>query len=231
MPPAPSSLSLAVFFVLALLPMLCLWLMASLHPPDVEKSAGLVTGNPLTAAPLAPVLPMVAQPLVHLTRSLSGAEVEGYILGLRHLPLEQAAPLLKRFALGHDPALQLYAQSILQSGRDRLSARFHQLQASAASAPSAAAWTLEAGLSLTHPAHCSSTERHGRLQHLATLADELLARPEPSPALLTNAVRVYLAAGLPHKCEALLAQLPGDSPLRRRLAPAVAHALHTKALA
>ncbi|MDB6140939.1 MAG: hypothetical protein JWO94_4011 [Verrucomicrobiaceae bacterium] len=227
----PPLTPLIVLMLMALLPVAGTCLVA-LVPSRRREVSGITLGNPLECAPLAPVLPALAKPLVHLTRSLSGGDIGGYILGLRHLPVELGAPLLARFVNGNDPALQLYAQGILQQGRDDLSVQFHRLQKQPVAEPRAAAWLLETGLRLANPSLCSPTERPGFLKHLVSLAAERLqGAAEPSPALLANAARVFLEAGLLEEAHATAALLPHASPLSVPLAAAIAHARHQKALA
>lgn len=225
-----SIIPILVLVLLALLPMVGT-LVVVLAPSRRREATGIVLGNPLDTAPLAPVLPVISKPLIHLTRSLSASDIEGFILGLRHLPVEQGAPLLARFVKGNDPALQLYAQGILQQGREDLSAEFHKLQKRPLNEPRTAAWLLETGLRMADPSLCSPTERPGFLKHLVTLAAERLQAADPTPALLANAARVFLEAGLFEEAGAAVALLPSSSPMKPPLAAAIACGQHQKALA
>ncbi|MDB6120986.1 MAG: hypothetical protein JWO08_4767 [Verrucomicrobiaceae bacterium] len=228
MPPTAPLLTLAI---LALLPVLGTWLIV-LVPSRKRQASGILLGNPLESAPLAPVVPPITKPLVHLSRSMSGSDMEGFILGLRHLPVELSAPLLSRFIKGNDPALQLYAQGILQQGREDLAGQFHRLQKQTPSDVRSAAWMLETGLRLAHPSLCSATERPGFLKHLVSLAaHRLQATADPSPLLLVNAAEVFLEAGMLEEADAALAVLSGPSLPAPELTARIASARHLKSLA
>ena len=227
---SPASITPATAFaVLALLPVLVSWLIV-LVPSRKKEAIGIDIGNPLSTAPLAPVTAIVTRPLVHLVRCLSGSEIEGYILGLRHLPVEQTAPLLTRFVNGNDPALQLYAQGILQQGRDDLATLFHKLLGLPPQEPRTAAWLLETGLRLANPSLCGATERPGFVKYLVSLAAHRLQTCEPTPALLTNAALVFTEAGLTTEATAALALLSKDSIVAAPLLAAIRFAQHQKGL-
>lgn len=226
----PPYAPLLMLAILALLPVVGTWLVV-LVPSRRREVSGITLGNPLASAPLAPVVPAITKPLVHLTRSMSGADLEGYILGLRHLPVERCAPLLSRFVKGDDPALQLYAQSILQHGREALASQFHQLQKQPPEDPRSATWLLETGLRLAHPSLCSATERPGFLKHLVTLTAQRLQAADPSPALLMTAAQVFLEAGMLDEAEATVAALPASCQPSKHLVSGIAHARHQKSLA
>ena len=228
--PPPSIAPIATLALLAILPLLGTWLIV-LVPCRRRESSGLIVGNPLEAVPLAPIATVVSKPLVHLIRSLSGNEIEGFILGLRHLPVEQSAPLLTRFVNGSDPALQLYAQGILQQSREELTAQFHKLQKLPADEPRTATWLLETGLRLAHPSLCGPTERPGFIAHLVAIAAQRLHTSEPSPALLSKAAEVFLHAGLLDEAQAALDVLPKSSLSGKHLAAQLVHARHQQALA
>ena len=228
--PSTSIAPIATLAILAALPLLGTWLIV-LVPSRRRESSGLVIGNPLEAAPLPPIAPVVSRPLVHLIRSLSGSEIEGFILGLRHLPVEQSAPLLTRFVNGSEPALQLYAQGILQQSRESLTAQFHQLQKLPADEPRTSTWLLEAGLRLAHPSLCGPTERPGFIAHLVAIAAQRLHATEPSPALLSKAAEVFLQAGLLDEAQAALDVLHKPALTGENLAAQLIHARHQKALA
>ena len=227
---SPASITTATAFVLlALLPVLLSWLIV-LVPSRKKEAIGIEIGNPLSTAPLAPVTAVVTRPLVHLVRCLSGSDVEGYILGLRHLPVEQTAPLLTRFVNGNDPALQLYAQGILQQGRDDLAALFHKLLSLPPEEPRTAAWLLETGLRLANPSLCGATERPGFVKYLVSLAAHRLQACEPTACLLTNAARVFTEAGLTTEASAALALLPTGTAIAKPLSAAISFARHQKGL-
>ena len=227
--PSPTILTTIAFALLVLLPVMASWMIV-LVPSRKREATGISLGNTLNTAPLAPAVPIVTHPLIHLSRSLSGTDIEGYILGLRHLPVEDGAPLLSRFVNGNDPALQLYAQGILQQGRDDLAARFHELLALSPEDPRAAAWLLETGLRLAHPSLCGATERPGFVKYLVSLAAHRLQVADPSPALLANAAQIFLEAKLIDEAATAMALLPKDCGTYSDLQSTIGYLRHQKAL-
>jgi hypothetical protein len=215
-------LSLAV---LALLPLLVAWLIA-IVPVRRVSATGVLVGNRLNGAPLAALVDVVPEPLVHLSLALSAKDIEGFILGMRHLPITETAPLLRRYVRCSDPALQLYAQSILQEGRDRLAHAYHLLQNTDPTDARKAAWLLEVGLDLAHPSLATQAERPGLLNHLAHFAQQRLQTAPHDPMLISQAIRVFLAAGKAGYAQLLLKKLPPNSPFLKELTPSVACALH-----
>ncbi len=222
--------SAGVLAALAVVPIIVSWLIV-LVPSKRREACGIVVGNPLDAAVLAPYQPVVKKPLVSLSRELNTADMGGYLLGMRQLPVEAAAPLLARYVRCADPALQLYAQSILAQGREQLQTQLAKLQRAPEDDAQCAAWMLETGLTLASPTLTGVAERPGFLQHLAELAAARLKTTASTPALLGQAVLVFLEAGRPEDAEPLLVRLPQGSSLRAELEPAVAHALHQKRFA
>lgn len=214
---------------LALVPAAILWLVAVIPVRRVEAT-GMIMGNPLFRAPQTDTHG-IARPLIDLSRRYSSVEMEGLILGLRHLPVEHTAPLLGRYVRCADPALQLYAQSILAQGREQLQTTLARLERLPPDDPRAASWLLETGLRLAHPSLTGPAERPGMLHSLARLATERLATCEHTPSLLANAVAVLLAVGRAGDAQVLVHELPEGSPLRLHFEPAVAHALHLHHLA
>jgi len=226
----PALLPVLALAVLALLPVLVSWLVVVV-PSRRREATGMLVGNPLHTAPLAEHQMIIAQPLVSLSRQLGSTDMGGYLLGLRHVPVEKSAPLLSRYVRCADPALQLYAQSILAQGREQLQMRLVKLQKAPADDSRSAAWLLETGLTLASPTLAGVAERPGFLQHLASLARDRLQSCAACPSLLANSARVFLEAGHPSDARSLVEQLPAGSPLRLSLEPAVAHALHQQSLA
>lgn len=223
------ALAIASLVMLALIPGVIIWLLAVIPMRRVE-APGLTVGNPIHQAPHTDA-PGISYPLIDVSRRFAAAEMEGLLLGMRHLPVEHTAPLLGRFMRSTDPALQLYAQSILAQGRERLQASLNQLERQSPHDPRAAGWLLETGLRLAHPSLTGSAERPALLQTLARLATERLVTCPHTPSLLANAIPVFLAAGRAGDAQVLVDELPEDSPLRKQLEPAVVHALHQQHLA
>ncbi|MBL9145187.1 MAG: hypothetical protein JNM99_16015 [Verrucomicrobiaceae bacterium] len=226
----PPLTSVGVLAVLAVVPIMVSWLIV-LVPSKRREACGVVAGNPMETAALAPHQPVVKRPLVTLSRELTTADMGGYLLGMRHLPVEQAAPLLARYVRCADPALQLYAQSILAQSREHLQVQLVKLQRASEDDAQSAAWMLETGLALASPTLTGAAERPGFLKHLSDLAAARLKTSAATPALLSQAIQVFLEAGRPEDAEPLLVRLPQGSPLRAELEPAVAHALHQKQVA
>jgi hypothetical protein len=167
--------------------------------------------------------------LLHLSRTQPVAELRDLALGLRYAPVEQAAPLLRHFMRSADPELALFGQSILQQGRELLQATCGQLQShNDETDPRIAAAWLETSLRLASPALVAPGERHGCIEHLARRASDHLAACEHTPRLLTACARVFLAAGVPEKADAILSTLPDDSALRHALEPEVRFALNIR---
>jgi hypothetical protein len=200
-------------------------------PTRRKEASGITLGNPLHSAPIAPREDVSVEPLVYLCRELSGVEMEGYVLGLRHLPIQRTAPLLERHIRGSDPALQLYSQAVLQEGKDALMQRFHRLQQLPVADSRFSAWLLETGLLLASSSLNSVMERTAWLDRLRVLTRERLGQAPPTPALLAIAVRVFNEAGTPEDAEGLLRALPQHSPLRDMLTLQTQHLLHQRRLA
>lgn len=225
----PDTLSIVIFALVLALPIV-ISIMITVVPTRRKEATDTVLGNPLHNAPLAPKGDSLAQPYVHLTRVLDVSELSGYILGLRHLPIDKTAPILDRHVNGSDPALQLYAQSILQQGQDDLQLRFQQLLEKPATDPRMACWLLETGLTLASPNLNSEAERMTWIDRLVTLAADRLSQAPPTPGLIAAATRILLAAGQSDHATKLAGQLPSGSPLAAQLQTQAAHAVHQQRL-
>lgn len=223
------SLPILLLLVLALLPGGIIWMMAVVPTRRVE-AFGIAVGNPIHQAPQMDP-PGIESPLIDLSRRYGNVEMEGLLLGMRHLPVEHTAPLLGRYVRCSDPALQLYAQSILAQGREKLQTTMARLEQLPSNDARVAAWLLETGLRLSQPTLTSPAERPALLQSLARIATERLGTCEHTPALLANAATILLAAGRAGDAQVLVSELPEDAPLRAQLEPAVTQALHLKRLA
>lgn len=221
----PAASSLILFLLILALPVV-MAVVVLLVPSRRVEASGIVCGNPLHEAPLARQETEMVPPLVQLCRMLDGRELEGYVLGMRHLPVEAVAPLLQRLVQGVDPALQLYAQSVRQQGLDNLQAQYQLLLKAAPDDSRKAAWLLETGLKLAHPSLSSIAEREMWLTRLADLADSRLSTARHDPALLATAAEVYLAASRPQSAAALVPLLEMGSTLRAKLYARSTHAIH-----
>lgn len=134
----------------AALPVVLVWLMGWGRVANAGDEAWSPGGKAAVAVPGEFREPQL-QPLVMGLRVPSVDELAGYAVGLRHLPIEVAAPLLRQLQRSADPAVQLYAQTILQEGREKLQVQMGRLGAANGSDRGRASF-LEAGLRLLHPA-------------------------------------------------------------------------------
>lgn len=223
-------LTIATLTGLAALPVVFSWLIVVL-PSKRREASSLRVGNPLLIAPLSNAQPVVPVPLVAMSRQLTASAMTEYVLGMRHQPVELAAPLLVRMMRCEDPALQLFAQSLLAQGQERWQSWMNRLAEAPESDARSAAWLLECGLVLASPALVSPAERAGALNSLAALARQRLQCSQPTPLLLATAAQVFLEAGQAAEARSALHQLPQESPLRLKWESAVAHAMHLQGLA
>jgi len=214
--------------VITLVPILAAWTLGLFS--SAPEDAGLIrVGNPLRSAQHVFEHEAAHEPVLHLSRTETVAELRDIALGLRNAPVELAAPLLRHFMQSADPEIALFAQSMLQQGREQLQATFGRLQNHHDQTdPRIAAAFLETSLRLASPALTAAGEREVRIQQLARKAGEQLSSCEHTPRLLAACARVYLAAGAPEKAESLITTMPGDSALRRELEPGVRFALNIR---
>lgn len=222
-------ITMATLTGLAALPVVFSWLIVVL-PSKRREASSLRVGNPLLVAPLSNAQPVVSVPLVAMSRQLPASGMTEFVLGMRHHPVEQAAPVLARMMRCEDPALQLFAQSLLAQGQECWQTRINQLMEAPEDDARMSAWLLECGLVLASPTLVSPAERAGALGALAVMARRRLQTCEPTPLLLAMAVRVFLEAGRAEEAQAALERLPPGSALRMNLDRPVAHALHLQGL-
>ncbi len=169
--------------VLAAIPPVIAWSLGFFGSSAAREKMRILN-RPLSLDAVPEAGPAVASCLLHLSRTQSAAELRDFAVGLRHLPVEQAAPLLRHFMRSSDPELSLCSQSVLQAGVEQLRSQFGDLQGSARSGNSrAAATVIESGLRLASPALCAQDEWEQRLRELAALADELSAKCPATPRL------------------------------------------------
>lgn len=212
--------------VITLAPVLVAWAFGLFSSP-AEDGRTIRMGNPLHGGADVFDHDPAHESVLHLSRTESVPQLRDLALGLRNAPVEKAAPLLKHFMQSSDPELALFAQSMLQQGRERLQATCGQLQNHHDQTdPRIAASLLECHLRLASPALTADGEREGRLQQLAKKATDQLASCEHTPRLLAACARVFLAAGDAEKADAIVSAMPAESVLRRALEPEVGFALH-----
>ena len=219
------SMQLLILSALSLVPLVIV-LALGLAPRGQEKMRNWRVGNPLHTAVLPVVRPAFVEPLVSQLRGMHGSEMNGYAVGLRHLPVEAAAPVLRYLQHCADPAVELYAQTVLQGGKDVLQSLCGRLQESSATCSQRGMCALlEVGLRLAHPALLPSSEKASWISRMEANAEQALARfSQPSVRLLAAMARVFMAARRLEHAAALIQRLPANSPVKQELSQAFAFA-------
>lgn len=222
----PGGVSHLVWLVLLCSPPILiavLFMLRSHRPPDTGT---IRTGNPmLKPRDVPPLQDAVLQPLLHLTRTQSDADLRAIILGLRHMPLEETAFILRRYLHSTDPELQLYSQSILQEKQERLQsdfARFLKL-AGDTRGPAHVASCIEAALDLVASPLTPGTERTAVLRKARPHVEFILTSGSAHPRSVFAAARLCLRVKDVDHAEELRARLPVASPLWDSLTSLVEH--------
>lgn len=226
----PTSLPSAeiLLSVIALVPLLVAWTLG-LFSSAPGNGVSIRVGNPLSGGTETLAHHAAHESVLHLSRTETAQNLRDLALGLRNAPVEQAALLLRHFMQSPDPELALFAQSMLQQGRERLQTTYSQLQNHHdQNDPRIAASLLETGLRLASPALTAAGEREGRIQQLATKAADQLAACEHTPRLLAASARVFLAAGAPERADSIMSAMAEDSALRHVLEPEIRFALNIR---
>ena len=167
--------------------------------------------------------------VLRLSRIAPVADLRDLALGLRNVPVVQSAPLLRHFMQSADPELSLFAQSILQQGREQVQTTCSRLQNHHEQTdPRIVASFLETGLRLASPALAAPGEREARLLQLEKKSADHLAACEHTPRLLAACARVFLAAGHPEKAGLIVSGMPEDAALRHALEPEIRFALNIR---
>jgi hypothetical protein len=215
------ALWLAAFCV----PLLAVALVLGCMPRRRDSLGEICIGNALLRGE-SHALPPTGQPrpLVHLCRTLGDAGLRPLVTGMRHLPLHEAAPLLRRQLKSTDPEVQLYAQCVLQEGQAALQNRFQSLAAKTVTmtSPALLASFLEAGLALLQSPLTPASEHATiitRMQEVLSPRLEELTHPRA----LHAAAMYFLQLKRPAMAESMQARLPAGSPLHTDLAPRIAH--------
>ena len=229
---APPSINLTtaeiLLFVMTLVPVLVAWTLGLFFSERVSRGAIRVGNAPGFGADVFEHDP-AHDTVLRLSRTATVAELRNIALGLRNAPIARSAPLLRHFMQSADPELSLFAQSILQQGRERLQTTCSKLQNHKdPSDPRIAASFLETGLRLASPALAASGEREVRMQQLDKKAAGHLASCEHTPRLLAACARVSLAAGNPERADSIVTGMPKDSILRQALAEEIRFALNIR---
>lgn len=159
--------------------------------------------------------PPIAEPLIHLTRALEESRLREVILGLRFLPIEKTASILKRYLHSNDAELQLYAQSIMQDGQEKLQGRFATTQPLAVpGSPANTASFIGAGLRLLDSPLTPDSEHLAIINKLLGPAEAVLASDTAHPRLAFETGRFCVRTDRLEDAARMLARLPKDSPLQ-----------------
>ena len=202
--------------LLALAPALVAWLL-SLIPSRITDERGIQAGVPPGTAPADDDAPLIG-PLVKHCRTQSARDLRDVAVGLRHLPVEHAAPVLKHLMRNADPELSLYAQSMLQQNRETLQGRLARLSSAAGkSGPRAIATELETALRLASPQLMSEGERGGAMARLLERARAVVAAGSLTPRVACACARIFLEARQPDLGLRVIQSLDPASPQRRDL--------------
>lgn len=185
----------------------------------------ILLGNPMLLNDDASINePPVGKPLIYLTRSLEESRLRELMLGLRFLPLEKTAPILKRYLHSGDAELQLYAQSIMQEGQERLQSRFaitHPL--ATADSPTNTASFIGAGLRLLDSPLTPDSEYPAIINKVLVPAERVLASSTEHPRLVFETGRFCVRTDRLEDASRMLSRLPKESPLHERLRKLLDH--------
>lgn len=194
-------------------------------PRRRDDSGEIRLGNPLLRGD-GPSLPLGAQlaPLAHLFRTQEESEVCLLVTGMRHLPMREAVPLLRRQLKNHDPEIQLHAQCVLQEAQSTLHARFEYLAKRMAErkTPAVLASYVEAGLALLQSPLTPPSEHPSIVAAIYETLSPLLAGLD-YPRAVHAAARYFLELREIDLARVLHARLPSGSPLHADLAASLAH--------
>jgi hypothetical protein len=222
----PAVLS-ALLIALAFMPVLLI-LLLGLLPRKLEDFGEIEIGNPLLLDDDASMNePPLFEPLIHLTRTMEEPQLRSLMLGCRFLPVEKAAPILKRYLHSSDAELQLYAQGIMQDGQGKLQSRFADMQVLAKpDAPASTASFLAAGLRLLDSPLTPESERSAIFAKLRGPAEATLATEVTHPRLAFEAGRYCIRIDNLDDAGRMLTSLPKGSPLQATLRTLLDHRLN-----
>ena len=194
--------------------------------PEREDNIGPIRiGNPLLKDEDGAINePPIRQPLLSLTRVLEESRLREMILGLRFLPIAKTAPILKRYLHSTDAELQLYAQSIMQEGQEKLQGIFARLQPLATPAsPANTASFIGAGLRLLDSSLTPESEHAAIIGRMSVSAAAVLGSDEKHSRLVVEAGRHFVRLHQFEEAGEMLARLPAKSPLHRTLRVLLGH--------
>lgn len=213
-----------------LAPLLLIHLIARI-PRPASNLGGMQTGNPLLASADARTSDETFTPsLLLLTRSQEPKDLRPVALGVRFMPVELTAPILKHCARSADTELQLYAQTVMADGQEKLQQSFLQLRERAAlNAPTDIASFIKAGLRLLDSPLTPDSEHASLFKNLLPSAEVTLSRNEKHPRLVFEAARLFTRARRMDDAHVLRKRLSPGSPLHEELGGLIAH--HSSILA
>ncbi len=208
----------ALLLALCLLPLALVLFLGFLPMRNGEKSV-ILKGNPLlNNEDHSATRPVSTKPLLHVMRVLSEDQLRKLILGLRFLPVAQTAPFLKRYLGSSDAELQLYSQSILQNGQEKLQATFTRMQELAVpESPANIASFIGAGLRLLASPLTPESEHAAILQKMQKAALLTLNPLVTHPRLVHEAACYFIRMKDFAAAHSLLSRLPTDCPLHETL--------------
>lgn len=196
-------------------------------PRRAPDHGPMLAGNPLTASSgngMPAHQPAVSDPLLRLTRIQSDSGLRAIVYGLRHLPIHQTAPILRRYLHSQDPELQLFSQAVLQDKQDRLQRDFARLTSPATTgSPANLASTIEAGLSLMDSPLTPDSEHAGIFRKLYPKAEQVLRSDISHPRALFTTARYCLRTHQISHARELHDRLEPGCPLQQELARLITH--------
>jgi hypothetical protein len=197
------------------------------RPPDIGT---IRIGNPMFKPTDFPLhQEAVLQPLLHLTRTQSDADLRALILGLRHMPLSETAFILRRYQHSTDPELQLYSQCILQEKQERLQGDFTRfIKLAGSRETSHVASCIESGLNLMASPLTPGSEQAAVLRKLQPHVAFVESSGMAHPRAVFAAAKFCLLLKEVDRAADLRTRLPVASPLWDSLTALLEH--HTSIL-
>lgn len=194
--------------LLALLPVVFVWLLSWI-PSRHHTGRRVREGNPLRGRWHEEEDAQTGtRTLAYLCRTLPLAELRELAAGLRHLPVQLVAPVLRHLMRSPDPELALYSQSMLQQNREKLQHLASTLLTRPDyDDPRVIAAELETSLTLASSGLVTQNERRGALMHMANRIREKFSKTEVTPRLALVGAEIFLEAGLPRLALPLLEKL------------------------
>ena len=216
-----------LWLLLLCLPPVVFAVVLSVMPRQAHDYGPMLTGNPLISTSKNGIpahVPAVTDPLLRLTRTQSDSGLRALVFGLRHLPINQTAPILRRYLHSYDPELQLFSQAVLQDKQDRLQREFARLTGpSGSDSPANLASSIEAGLSLMDSPLTPDSEHAGIFRKLYPKAEQVLRSDISHPRALFTTARYCLRTHQVSHAQELHDRLEPGCPLQQELARLITH--------